>query len=88
MTNKRNGTLYIGVTSELVARVYQHKNKMVEGFTNSYNLELHVYFEVHKSAEVAIQREKQMKEWKRKWKVSLIEKKNPYWNDLYPDIVS
>jgi len=88
MTNKRNGTLYIGVTSDLVSRVYQHKNRMVEGFTNSYNLELLVYFEIHESAELAIQREKQMKEWKRKWKVDLIGRKNPYWNDLYPDIVS
>ncbi len=86
LANKRNGTLYIGVTSDLVQRIWQHKNKMVQGFTNKYNVDRLVYYETHYNAESAITREKQMKKWRRAWKIRLIEEKNPDWNDLYDDI--
>ena len=87
MTNKRNGTLYIGVTSNLVARIWQHKNKMIEGFTKEYDIHILVYFEQHENIQLAIKREKQIKNWQRKWKLNLIEKTNPNWKDLYKDIV-
>jgi putative endonuclease len=83
MASRRNGTLYLGVTSELVQRVWQHKSKLVEGFTKQYNVTRLVWFEQHESIEVAITREKQLKKWNRAWKIQLIEKLNPYWNDLY-----
>jgi len=86
LANKRNGTLYIGVTSDIIQRIWQHKNKMVEGFTKKYNLNKLVYYEVHSNAESAIVREKQMKKWGRAWKMRLIEEKDPDWNDLYDDI--
>ncbi|MHC1743068.1 MAG: GIY-YIG nuclease family protein [Syntrophobacteraceae bacterium] len=88
MASKRNGTLYIGVTSNLVQRVWQHKEDAVEGFTSQYGIKLLVYFEAHPTAESAITREKQMKKWRRVWKVGLIEEKNPEWNDLYSVIVA
>ena len=72
MTSRRNGTLYIGMSSNLVQRVWQHKNNMVEGFTDKYNVKHLVYFEVHDSAESAITREKQIKKWRRKWKLRFI----------------
>lgn len=87
LASKRNGTLYIGVTSDLLKRIWQHKNKLVEGFTQKYNVNRLVYFEIHPGAESAIIREKQMKKWKRAWKLRLIEGKNPKWKDLYDDIV-
>ena len=86
LASKRNGTLYIGITSGLVQRIWQHKNKMVEGFTQKYNVNKLVYYEVHPNAESAITREKQMKKWRRSWKIRLIEEKNPDWKDLYDDI--
>ena len=86
LASKRNGTLYIGVTSELVQRMWQHKNKMVEGFTQKYNVSNLVYYETHPNAESAITREKQMKKWRRAWKIRLIDEKNPDWKDLYKDI--
>ncbi|MBW2032233.1 MAG: GIY-YIG nuclease family protein [Deltaproteobacteria bacterium] len=82
LASKRNGTLYIGVTSDLVKRLWQHKNKMVEGFTEKYNVNRLVYYETHANAENAITREKQMKKWRRAWKIRLIEEKNPYWKDM------
>ncbi len=87
LASKRNGTLYIGVTSELVKRIWEHKNDMVEGFTKKYGVHSLVWYEVHESMESAIEREKQLKEWKRKWKLELIESSNPNWQDLYNTIV-
>ena len=86
LCSKRNGTLYIGVTSDLVKRVYEHKNDLVEGFTKKYNVHSLVWYELHESVEIAITREKQIKKWKRTWKLRLIERKNPEWNDLYETI--
>ena len=86
LASRRNGTLYTGVTSDLVKRVFEHKSKSVAGFTKKYNVATLVYFEAHDTAETAIQREKQIKEWKREWKLKLIEKSNPDWRDLYTDI--
>jgi putative endonuclease len=83
LASKRNGTLYTGVTSNLVQRVWQHKHNVVKGFTKKYNVKILVYFEVHPDAESAIIREKQIKKWRRSWKLQLIEKKNPDWKDLY-----
>jgi len=87
LTNRRNGTLYMGVTSDLIKRVYQHKNDFIEGFSKQHNTHLLVYYELHGSMESAITREKQMKEWQRAWKIKLIEEMNPYWNDLYQNII-
>jgi putative endonuclease len=78
------GTLYIGVTSDLLKRVWEHKNKAVSGFTARYDVDRLVWFETHATAEAAIQREKQLKEWKRDWKMNLIERDNPHWIDLFP----
>ena len=86
LASKRNGTLYVGVTSDLVQRVWQHRNKMVQGFTQKYSVKRVVYYELHANAESAITREKQMKKWRRSWKIRLIEEKNPSWRDLYDDI--
>ncbi|MHB1661893.1 MAG: GIY-YIG nuclease family protein [bacterium] len=86
LSSKRNGTLYTGVTSDIIKRVYEHKHNVVEGFTNKYNVHQLVWYEIHNSAELAINREKQIKKWKRAWKVELIEKKNPEWIDLYESI--
>jgi putative endonuclease len=83
----KNGTLYTGVTSDLVKRAWQHKNKQADGFSKKYNIDRLVYFEVHESAEAAIQREKQIKKWNRLWKLRLIEEVNPDWRDLYEDII-
>ena len=87
MASRPNGTLYTGFSSNLVQRVWNHKNNMVEGFTEKYNVKHLVYYEVHESAESAITREKQIKKWRRKWKLRLIEEQNPQWEDLYSKIV-
>ena len=87
LASERNGTLYIGVTSDLVKRVWEHKSDFVEGFTKQHQVHTLVWYEMHGSMESAITREKQLKEWKRQWKIELIEKSNPYWNDLCPTIV-
>ncbi len=86
LSNKRNGTLYIGVTSDLLKRIWQHKNKKVKGFTEKYNISHLVLFETHETAESAITREKQIKKWNRAWKLRLIEEKNPQWIDLFDEI--
>jgi len=86
LASKRNGTLYTGMTSDLVKRVWQHRNSLIDGFTKTYHVKLLVYFEVHHHAEEAIRREKQIKKWKRAWKLKLIEEKNPNWDDLYETI--
>jgi putative endonuclease len=83
MTSARNGTLYIGVSSDLVKRVWQHKNNVVEGFTQKYQVHLLVWYEVHNDIESAISREKALKKWNRIWKLRLIEQFNPEWQDLY-----
>jgi putative endonuclease len=86
LSSRRNGTLYIGVTSDLLKRIYEHRHGLLEGFTKRYNIKNLVYFEPHDSAEDAIKREKNMKEWKRAWKIELIEKDNPEWLDLYESL--
>ena len=85
--SEKNGTLYTGVTSNLVKRVYEHKQKLVDGFTKKYNVDKLGYFEIYESIEQAIEREKQIKNWKREWKISLIEKDNSKWEDLYYSII-
>ena len=86
MANRKNGVLYVGVTSNLIQRVWQHKNKLFEGFTKRYNVENLVYYEIHQNMEYAITREKQMKKWNRKWKIELIENENKEWSDLWSSI--
>lgn len=88
LASKKNGTLYIGITSNLVKRIWEHKNKTIEGFTKKYSVTTLVYFEQHDSPEMVIKREKQLKNWRRQWKVNQIEKENPDWLDLYEDIAS
>ena len=87
MTNKPNGTLYIGVTSDIVKRIYEHKNKLADSFTKRYNLNKLVYYEIYDEINEAIKREKQLKSWKRDWKIEWVEKMNNNWNDLYDEIL-
>ena len=87
LANKRNGTLYIGVTSDLVKRVYDHKNNVVEGFTKKYHVHKLVYYEITEDINGAIIREKRIKKWKRAWEIELIEKNNPEWKDLYFELI-
>ena len=86
LTNTRNGTLYVGVTSQLAKRIWEHKSGFVEGFTKEHGLGLLVWCEIHATAYEAITREKRIKAWKREWKLRLIETMNPYWPDLYDSI--
>ena len=86
LASKRNGTLYTGVTDNLIKRVWQHKNDLVEGFTKKYKVHTLVYYEQIENIQSSIRREKQIKKWKRKWKLDLIEKLNPNWLDLYEKI--
>ena len=85
LASKRNGTLYIGMTNDLQRRVYEHKTGIKKGFTQKYGVSMLVYFEEFQHVEQAIQREKNMKKWKRNWKLKLIEENNPTWNDLAED---
>ena len=85
--NKKNGTLYVGVTSDLIKRIYEHKNKIIDGFTKKYAIDKLGYYEIYEDIESAIQREKQIKSGSRKKKIELIETMNPYWNDLYYQII-
>ena len=87
LSSKRNGTLYVGVTNNLIKRIWEHKNRKVDGFTKKYQIHHLVYFELHQNPESAIRREKQIKKWNRLWKLRLIEEKNPKWNDLYKEII-
>jgi putative endonuclease len=87
LASQRNGTLYVGVTSHLVQRIWQHKNDLVEGFTEKYGVHRLVYFELLDDMLGAITREKQLKKWNRAWKLALIEKQNPRWQDLWPTIL-
>lgn len=86
LASQRNGTLYIGVTSNLVQRIWQHKNQAIDGFSAKYATHLLVYFELADTMEAAITREKQLKKWQRAWKLRLIEAQNPEWRDLYDTI--
>ncbi len=86
LASKRNGTLYVGVTSDLIKRVWEHKNHVANGFTKRYGVDRLVWYEVHETMESAIGREKALKEWQRAWKLELIEKFNPDWKDLYDSV--
>ena len=86
LASKRNGTLYIGVTSDLIRRIYQHKKDIIPGFTNKYSVHKLVYYERVDDIRSAIEREKQLKKWSRRWKLELIESANPYWRDLYDEL--
>lgn len=87
LASRRNGTLYVGVTADLIRRVWEHKNDVVEGFTRRYRVHSLVWSEVHEAMLSAIAREKALKEWKRAWKLELIERTNPNWRDLYADLI-
>ncbi len=87
LASERNGTLYIGVTSDLIQRVWQHKEGLAEGFTKKYAVKMLVWFEQHETMESAIRKEKTMKKWLRKWKLKTIEQSNPDWNDLWSEII-
>jgi len=87
LASSKKGTLYIGVTSDLVKRIYEHKNDLVEGFTRQHQVHNLVYFEITESIENAIAREKKLKKWNREWKIRLIEKCNPEWRDLYAEFI-
>jgi putative endonuclease len=87
MASQRNGTLYVGVTNNLLRRSYDHAEGILEGFTKKYGVKMLLYFEEHSSIEAAITREKQLKKWNRSWKLRLIEQHNPEWNDLREEIV-
>ena len=87
LASKRNGILYTGITSDLIKRVWEHKDKTVDGFTKKYNVDKLVYFEQYQDPENAIRRENRIKKYPRKWKINLIEKGNPHWKDLYKELV-
>ena len=87
LASQRNGTLYIGITNDLIKRVYEHKNNLVDGFTKKYKVHSLVYYEQYNDVESAIIREKRLKKWNRRWKLELIEKENPRWRDLYEDLI-
>jgi putative endonuclease len=86
LASQKQGTLYLGVTNDLLRRVYQHKEKLLPGFTSRYDVRRLVWFEVYDDPTTAIEREKEIKKWRRAWKVDLIEKANPDWRDLYSEI--
>jgi putative endonuclease len=87
LASKPRGTLYVGVTNNLIRRVFEHKNKLIEGFTEQYDVNLLVWYESSESIESAIAYEKKLKRWRREWKIEMIEEQNPEWVDLYPQIV-
>jgi putative endonuclease len=87
LASQKNGTLYIGITSNLIKRIQEHKAKLVEGFTKKYNIDILVYYEQTTDINSALTREKALKKWNREWKIQLIEKVNPNWNDLYSNII-
>jgi len=86
MTNQKRGTFYVGMTNDLVRRIYEHREKLISGFTKKYSLTRLVYYEEHSDVDEAIQREKRLKKWERPWKFELIEKDNPEWLDLWFDL--
>ncbi|WP_245434251.1 GIY-YIG nuclease family protein [Pseudolabrys taiwanensis] len=87
LASRREGTLYLGVTRDIVRRTYQHREKLLPGFTSTYDVRRLVWFEIYDDPTNAIEREKQLKKWRRAWKIELIEKENPDWKDLYPEII-
>lgn len=87
LASRRNGTLYVGVTSDLIKRVWEHKSDVVGSFTSRYAVHMLVWYELHETMESAIAREKAVKEWNRAWKLRLIEGDNPNWRDLYSDLI-
>lgn len=87
LASKPNGTLYAGVTSDLIKRVWEHKNNVIKGFTQKYDVHALVWYELHETMESAIQREKTIKNWKRAWKINEIEKINPDWRDLFSELL-
>jgi putative endonuclease len=87
LASQRNGTVYVGVTSDLVQRIWQHKNDLAEGFTKRYGVHMLVWYEECGTMEAAISREKAIKEWKRAWKIRLIENRNPEWKDIYNELL-
>jgi len=87
LASKKNGTLYVGVSNNLIKRVYEHKNNLISGFTQKYSVHNLVYYEIFNDVYEAITREKRMKKWKRQWKIELIRKFNPEWKDLYDEIL-
>ena len=88
LASDRNGTLYVGVTNDIVRRVFEHKSKFVPGFTKRYGVDRLVWYEIYEDPTSAITREKELKKWRREWKIRLIEEQNPQWIDLYPQISS
>ncbi len=86
LTNKRNGTLYVGLTTNLIKRMDEHKGEVADSFSKKYGLKSLVYYEIHEDIEAAAHRERLLKKWKRDWKIELIEKGNPDWRDLYEDV--
>jgi putative endonuclease len=88
MASQRNGTLYVGVTSDIVRRAWEHRTDVVDGFTRDYGVHRLVFIEFHDTMEEAITREKRLKKWRRAWKLELIERANPQWHDLYDDLLS
>jgi putative endonuclease len=86
LASRRNGTIYVGMTDHLVRRVWEHRSDVVAGFTRKYSIKTLVWYELHESREQALVRERQLKKWNRKWKLELIEAKNPTWRDLWEDI--
>ena len=88
LASDRNGTLYVGVTSDLIGRIWQHREHLVEGFTSRYEVKKLVWYEMHGTMEEAILREKRIKKWNRDWTVRLVEERNPYWNDLWDQIIA
>jgi len=86
LASGRNGTFYVGVTSDLFKRVWEHKNDLVKGFTKRYGVHILVWYEFHETMESAIKREKNIKKWNRRWKLALIEQSNPQWQDLFNDL--
>lgn len=87
LASKRNGTLYVGVTSDLIKRVWEHQQHLADGFTCKYQVGALVWYEMHETMETAIRREKQIKKWNRAWKIRMIESDNPTWRNLYPDLL-
>jgi putative endonuclease len=88
LASQRNGTLYVGATSDLARRVYEHKEGAIEGFTKDYGVHTLVFYEFHETMNDALTREKRIKKWRRQWKLDLIEQNNPQWRDLYQDLAS
>jgi putative endonuclease len=86
LASKKYGSLYVGITSDLMGRIYQHKTNLIEGFTKKYSIHRLVYYEIHEDVNEAILREKQIKKWQRNWKINLIEEDNPHWIDLYNEL--